>query len=242
MHWLEGVAPAALSVFFVEAAYLNLNDPDAALWVTVYSVAAAICVQTVFTVWNRRRRPCSTVPGGNSLIQLSSKFNQPAAEIHGILCGCLTIYSLALATARLPPKEPPETILLNGDGGAGHEAEGGREAAARWIVFVESEPAREAAGSLIMVFAMSLCAATSSRQTAKGAQRRKWARWEAAGTHPDEKVASIAGGVGSISNGGLIWVALFGVVLAVVATIMGLIIPEYLNGVGVSLPKHCGGV
>lgn len=42
----EVVAPATLGSFFFLAAYLNLNDPDWALWSTAYVLGALICVWT----------------------------------------------------------------------------------------------------------------------------------------------------------------------------------------------------
>lgn len=41
------VAPAALGAFFLLAGYLNLNDPDWALWSTAYALGGAICGWTV---------------------------------------------------------------------------------------------------------------------------------------------------------------------------------------------------
>lgn len=39
----EIVGPAALGAFFFLASYLNLNDPDWALWSTAYALGAAVC-------------------------------------------------------------------------------------------------------------------------------------------------------------------------------------------------------
>jgi Transmembrane family 220, helix len=37
---------AALSIFLAFAAYVNLNDPDAALWSTAYGASAVLCMAT----------------------------------------------------------------------------------------------------------------------------------------------------------------------------------------------------
>lgn len=46
----EIAAPFALGVFFLFAAYLNLNDPDWILWSTAYTVGALVCGWTVASV------------------------------------------------------------------------------------------------------------------------------------------------------------------------------------------------
>jgi Transmembrane family 220, helix len=40
------VGLAALSIFLAFAAYVNLNDPDAALWSTAYGASAVLCMAT----------------------------------------------------------------------------------------------------------------------------------------------------------------------------------------------------
>jgi len=104
------IVPIAFAALFAWAAYLNLNDPDAAPWIAVYLGAALACLRPtpVFSAtlvgycawwaWQIHASLELQVPLLEALSDwgMHSKGSEEVRELGGLLLVCVVVSALAL--------------------------------------------------------------------------------------------------------------------------------------------------